>query len=366
MKRLYGVPVAVENIALVVNTKLAKVPKTFAHLENAGLAVKKKNGSLRHRVQQGTAGDAYHMYPFFSGLCGYVFGTNKAGNLDPSDIGVASPAFLKNATLIDSWNKKGLINSKIDYATCDTPSLKSEAPFWITGPWDVADIKKAGIKFKVVQMPPIRKASVPFLGVHGFMVTKFASAHGVDAAAKDLVGNYFDAAGADRARRGGRPAPANTQGEGDRPDPGPVRRGRQGRRPDAEHPADGQRLERSRPGVGQGDEGLGRDAGAGAPSSAPPGDRDEDRLADPDRSGRPRAPAPFRAPRHVSSATSTVIASRGHRCFKRGADLAGGRRLLRHHGLRDQDRAARALERDGAPGPLRPRLARPLAALSSS
>ena len=54
------------------------------------------------------------MYPFFSGLGGYVFGANKAGNLDPSNIGVASKAFLKNAALIDKWNKEGLINSKVD------------------------------------------------------------------------------------------------------------------------------------------------------------------------------------------------------------------------------------------------------------
>ena len=58
-------------------------------------------------MQQGQ-GDAYHMYPFFSGLGGYIFGTNKAGNLDPSDIGVANPKFLKNAPLIDKWNKEGL------------------------------------------------------------------------------------------------------------------------------------------------------------------------------------------------------------------------------------------------------------------
>ena len=57
------------------------------------------------------------MYPFFSGLGGYVFGVNKAGNLDPSDIGVANKAFLKNAKLIDKWNKEGLINSKVDCST---------------------------------------------------------------------------------------------------------------------------------------------------------------------------------------------------------------------------------------------------------
>ena len=85
VKKLYGVPVAVENIGLVVNTKLAKVPTTFAQLEKEALAVKKaKHQTFGIAVQQGSGGDAYHMYPFFSGLGGYVFGTNKAGNLDPS------------------------------------------------------------------------------------------------------------------------------------------------------------------------------------------------------------------------------------------------------------------------------------------
>ena len=43
VKKLYGVPAAVENIGLVVNTKLAKAPKTFAQLESEALAVKKKS-----------------------------------------------------------------------------------------------------------------------------------------------------------------------------------------------------------------------------------------------------------------------------------------------------------------------------------
>ena len=96
VKKLYGVPTQIENIGLVVNTALVKVPTTFAMLEKEALAFKKKKaGNLAIAVQQGTNGDAYHMYPFFSGLGGYVFGVNKAGNLDPSDIGVASKAFLQ-------------------------------------------------------------------------------------------------------------------------------------------------------------------------------------------------------------------------------------------------------------------------------
>src|SRR6516225_8187460 len=62
VKKLYGVPTNVENIGLVVNTKLAKVPTTFKQLEAEALQVKKaKHQSFGIAVQQGANGDAYHM-----------------------------------------------------------------------------------------------------------------------------------------------------------------------------------------------------------------------------------------------------------------------------------------------------------------
>jgi maltose-binding protein MalE len=210
VKKLYGVPVAVENIGLVVNTKLVKVPTTFKQLETEALAYKKKaHQTFGIALQQGTNGDAYHMYPFFSGLGGYIFGTNKAGNLDPSDIGVANPTFLKNAPLIDKWNKEGLINSKLDYTGALNAFLKKQAAFWVTGPWNTDTLKKSGLSFKIIQVPPIAKPSVPFLGVQGVMISKYASVHGVDAAAKDFV-NFLATPSAQTqlAAANGRP-PAN-------------------------------------------------------------------------------------------------------------------------------------------------------------
>jgi arabinogalactan oligomer / maltooligosaccharide transport system substrate-binding protein len=211
VKKLYGVPAAVENIGLVVNTKLAKIPTSFAQLEKEALAVKKaKHQTFGIAVQQGSGGDAYHMYPFFSGLGGYVFGTNKAGNLDPSDIGIASPLLLKNAHLIDKWNKEGLISSKVDGGAAQNAFLKGQTAFWVTGPWNADTLKKSGLSFKVIQVPAISRSSVPFLGVQGFMVTKFAATHGVDSAAKDLVTNFMatSAAQTQLAAANGRP-PAN-------------------------------------------------------------------------------------------------------------------------------------------------------------
>ncbi len=221
VKKLYGAPYALENVGLVVDTQLVKVPTTFAQLESEALAFKhKKGGNIAIAVPQGSGGDPYHMYSFFSGLGGYVFGRNKAGNLDPSNIGIANPTFLKNSVLIDKWNKEGLINSKVDYSTAKNAFLKKQAAFWITGPWESDTLKSSGIKFKIIQMPKIKFQSVPFLGVQGMMVTKYATDHGVDALAKDFVSSYMMTANAqlDLANDNGR-TPANLQAAAKYKDP---------------------------------------------------------------------------------------------------------------------------------------------------
>jgi arabinogalactan oligomer / maltooligosaccharide transport system substrate-binding protein len=192
----YGMPTQLENVGLVVNTGLAKVPKTWKQLESEALAFKRKGaGRIAIAVPQGANGDAYHMYPFFSGLGGYVFGVTKSGALNASRLGVANKVFLKNAPLIDRWNREGLIDSKIDYGQAKNAFLDKKAAFWITGPWETEALQQSGIKFRIVQVPKIKFRAVPFLGVQGFFVTKFAAGHSVGTLAKDLVANYMAKAG---------------------------------------------------------------------------------------------------------------------------------------------------------------------------
>ena len=63
----------------------------------------------------------------------------------------------------------------------------------MTGPWFLGDIQKSGVKYAISAFPQIVPGlkATPFLGVQGFMVTKFSSAHGVESLAKDLVANYM-------------------------------------------------------------------------------------------------------------------------------------------------------------------------------
>jgi|688.fasta_scaffold293399_1 maltose-binding protein MalE len=207
-KVLYGAPVALENVGLVVNTKVAKVPTSFDDMVSQALAFQKKAAGNFGLVIPG--GDAYHNYPLFSGLCGYVFGKDAKGNLNASDVGVGNAKLLANAAQIDSWNKSGLLSSKVDYGIGKNAFLAGKAAFWVTGPWEKDTLDKSGLKVQIVQMPKNKCDSVPFLGVQGFMVTKFAKTHGVESQARDLVGSYMMSAGAQTqlSSENGR-APAN-------------------------------------------------------------------------------------------------------------------------------------------------------------
>jgi ABC-type glycerol-3-phosphate transport system substrate-binding protein len=263
--RLYGAPYALENVGLVVNTRLVKVPKTWAQLEKEALAFKKKDANnIGIAVPQGSAGDAYHMYPFFSGLGGYVFGRTKNGALQANKLGVANPIFLKNAPLIDKWNREGLINSKIDYGTAKNAWLKGNAAFWITGPWEVDSLKASGNPFphRPAAEDQVPLGAVPRRAGHdGHEVRADARRH---EPRKGPRRQRDDEAELPARPRAGQPPLPGEQGggqAGQRPDPEAVRGSRRRRCADAEHPADGQRLGRARRCLGQRDEGRGCDSG---------------------------------------------------------------------------------------------------------
>ncbi len=191
----YGTPVAVENIALITNASLVKTqPKTFDELSTQALALKKAGKvDIPLAVQQGAGGDAYHMYPMFTGLGGFIFGTTAKGAYDVKNIGVFNKVFAANASIIDGWNKSGLVNSKVTGDIATAAFTSGKAPFWITGPWNLDKIKAVGFKYRISAVPPIipGTASVPFIGSQGVMLTKYAAAHGVEAAATSLVTEFM-------------------------------------------------------------------------------------------------------------------------------------------------------------------------------
>ena len=174
--KIYGLPYAVEDVALITNTALVKkVPTTFEDLEKQALALKKQGkAEIPLALPMGETGNAYHPYALFSGSGGYVFGDNK-GEPNVDDLGIDSPGGIKAAQNFAKWAKEGLISVDVTADIAKQKFIAGKVPFLIDGPWVVADLAKASSSYEVTPIPNVNgKPARPFVGVQGFFLSHFA------------------------------------------------------------------------------------------------------------------------------------------------------------------------------------------------
>ncbi|MFI7435750.1 sugar ABC transporter substrate-binding protein [Micromonospora haikouensis] len=191
--QLYGVPYAMENLALIRNTELApEAPKTIEDLVAAGKKLKAdKKASEILCLQSGQNGDAYHIYPLYTSAGGYLFGTAANGDYDPKDLGVGKPesiaAFQKIAKLGEKG--EGALKRSITGENSIATFTGKKCAFLVSGPWAIADAKKANISYDISPVPGFAggKEAQPFVGVQAFYV----AAKGKNKAlAQEFVANY--------------------------------------------------------------------------------------------------------------------------------------------------------------------------------
>ncbi len=170
----YGLPYAVENIALIRNTDLVPdAPATFDELEEIALGlVEAGEVEVPLAIQQGE-GAPYHNFPLFTAFGGYVFGTAEDGSYDLTDIGLDSEAGLAAAQAFAAWGESGLMDWDVTYDIMLESFGNGTAPFAVTGPWAVPNFEN--VNFVVEPIPPVLGgATRPFIGVQGIMVSSFA------------------------------------------------------------------------------------------------------------------------------------------------------------------------------------------------
>ena len=179
--QLYGLPYAIENIALVRNTDLVpEAPATFEELEQTALELQESGEVELGLAIQADAPDPYHNYPLFTALGGYVFGQNPDGTYNPEDIGIDSEGGLAAAGKFREWVDSGLINPDVTYDVMVDSFGSGNAAFAITGPWAVSQedppgFQAQGVPYEVSAIPPVEGGTPqPFVGVQGFMVSAFA------------------------------------------------------------------------------------------------------------------------------------------------------------------------------------------------
>lgn len=171
----YGLPYAVENVALLRNVDLVPdAPASFEEMVETGLALQAEGTvDLPLALQENGNGDPYHNYPIVTALGGYVFGLNDDGSYNPDDLGIDSEGGLAAAEYFAQLAADGVISVDTTYDIMIETFAAGRAPFAITGPWALASFPD--VNFVVEPIPPIQGAEPrPFIGVQGFMVSAFA------------------------------------------------------------------------------------------------------------------------------------------------------------------------------------------------
>lgn len=171
--RIYGLPFTAETVALICNRKMVpQPPATFADLLNVMKSFNKPPQ---------TYGISYVVNPYFisawiHGTGGYYFDdkTEKQGLTDPRSI--AGFQFFK--TYIMPY----VAPNPTDYNTQVSLFLSGQTPCMVNGPWSIGAVKKAGIDFYVVPLPPVNSTYVPrpYGGLKMFYVTIYASKEAID------------------------------------------------------------------------------------------------------------------------------------------------------------------------------------------
>ncbi|MFI6291588.1 extracellular solute-binding protein [Nonomuraea sp. NPDC050790] len=201
----YGLPYAIESVAVLRNTKLVPTaPATFGDLVATGEALVKA-GRAEYPVGlpvDPKAGSPFHLYALQTSFGSQVFGADGKLEID-------NPGGLRFASYLRKLAEDKVVSTSLTGDIATSAFVKGQTPFLVTGPWDAPALAKAGVPFAVDPVPPAGKEKArPFAGVQGFFVSAKSAA---PILANDFLLNYLATPQAQKAlhEAGGRP-PAMT------------------------------------------------------------------------------------------------------------------------------------------------------------
>lgn len=173
--QVYGVPYSVENIAVLRNTALApdKTPATYDEAVAAGKKIVAA-GKAKYPFLVGLdpkASDPFHLYPFQTSFGAPVFTRTDKG-FDASKLAMGGANGDKFAAWLAAQGKAGILNLNLTQDIAKAQFFAGKAPYFVTGPWNLADAKKAGITYAIDPLPKAGDQDAqPFVAVQGFVMS---------------------------------------------------------------------------------------------------------------------------------------------------------------------------------------------------
>lgn len=192
--QIYGVPYAVENIALYRNTDLApNAPATWEDLQATATQLQTE-GKVTElmALPVGTDGGPapYHVQPIFTSGGGVLFAQNADGSYDTKQMEMGSQGSIDAMTKIGQMGAAGLLKTSIGADNVATLFTDQKTAFMVSGPWQLPAVEKSGVKYEVSDLPKFADGTdaKPFIGAQ----TLYVAAKGKNKAlAQEFATNFF-------------------------------------------------------------------------------------------------------------------------------------------------------------------------------
>ena len=168
--KYYGVPLALENVALVRNNRL--ISETKATTLDELIAEGRASGAeFPLIIQQGEAGDPYHLYPLQTSFGAAVFAQNADGSYT-STLALGGEKGHRFAEYLAKLGSEGVLDDAIDGAVAGQAFNDGKAPYIITGPWAIPGLDELKMDYTVLPIPSAGgRPSQPFVGVQGLFIS---------------------------------------------------------------------------------------------------------------------------------------------------------------------------------------------------
>lgn len=165
----YGLPFAVENLALVYNIDLVPTPPTtWEALHTLGQSLQASGHVTWGFVLTGSTYDAY---PLMTALGGYVFGRNPDGTWNTNDLGIDSAGMIAFGETAIAWVDEGFMSPNYDWGNSHTMFETGQVPWIMAGPWALQRFRDSGIHYGVTNFP----SGIPFSGVQTFVINAMSN-----------------------------------------------------------------------------------------------------------------------------------------------------------------------------------------------
>ncbi|MCL2270759.1 MAG: extracellular solute-binding protein [Treponema sp.] len=169
--KLYGVPLAVENIGFFYNPSLVPTPPATWDEAIAVSTALKNQGKIDYMF--GCPDATYNVYPVYDCFGGSIFGKNPDGSLNGKQVLLADSGFVAGLDFLVRMVKQGLVPQTIDWDGAHVLFESGRAPFCPTGPWALNRFKESGVPYAIAKFPAARAGGQPgnpFLGVQGMII----------------------------------------------------------------------------------------------------------------------------------------------------------------------------------------------------